>query len=360
MKNQRAWYRIEAKKTDASIADIHIVDFIGDWVDDYWGFGVTAKAFLDQLSKMDDVVKTIRVHINSPGGDVFAAANIANALRDQQATKNRTVETIVEGLAASAASVVMMAGSTIRIADNAMVMIHDPYMVAIGNATEMRKYADELDKVRDTIVATYKWHSNLSVEEIQALMAAETWMDADDALANGFATEKIEGLKAAASLDPKAMDSLKVPAKFADRVKALIKPPTPEPPTPVAASASDVLRLCRESDCLDVAEALIVANATLPDVQAKVAAEKATRAEAAERATQIRAVCANAKVPELADSYIAGSMSLDAVRAQLTVITAKLDQVEIDASLTDGLGGKKPAPINIMDAYNRLNRPATH
>lgn len=359
MKNPRAWYRIEAKKADASVADIFIVDFIGDWIDDYWGFGVTAKAFLDQLSKMDDGVKTIRVHINSPGGDVFAAANIANALRDQQVSKNRTVETVVEGLAASAASVVMMAGSTIRIADNAMVMIHDPYMVAIGNAKEMRKYADELDKVRDTIVATYKWHSNLSVEEIQALMADETWMDADDAIANGFATEKIEGLKAAASIDPSALGSLKVPAKFADRVKALIKPAAAEPPAPVAASASDVLRLCREHDCLDVAESLLVANATLPDVQAKVAAEKATRAAAAERAMQIRAICKTSKMDELADGYIAGGMSVDAVRAQLTVITAKVDRVEIDGSLSEA-AGRRPEPVNIRDAYKRLNQPASH
>src|ERR1051325_2166278 len=197
----REWFKFQAAADDASVVDIHIIDFIGDWIDDYWGFGVTAKAFLDQLAKLSNDVKTVRVHINSPGGDVFAASNIANALREQQASKGRTVETIVDGIAASAASIILMAGSTIKVADNGVVMVHNPWTIAVGNAADMRKSADTLDTLRNTIVATYKWHSSLSDDELVALMDAETWMDADEAIAKGFATEKVEGLKAAATID---------------------------------------------------------------------------------------------------------------------------------------------------------------
>src|SRR5690349_6468961 len=117
------WFRFVNDASDPSTVDIHVIDFIGDWIDQALNemFGeeisVTAKAFVDQLAALPEGVKAINVHINSPGGDVFAALNIANALRDQQATKNRTVTTYVDGLAASAASIIAMAGSKVVMAD---------------------------------------------------------------------------------------------------------------------------------------------------------------------------------------------------------------------------------------------------
>ncbi len=264
---QAKWYRMDAPADQAAtVLDIHIIDFIGDWVDDWFNrnFGyelaLTAKAFIDELAKIPANITTLRVHINSPGGDVFSAINIANALRDQQVSKGRTVETIVDGLAASAASLILMAGSVIRVADNALVMIHDPWMGAAGNSRELRASADLLDKFRAAnIIPTYLWHSNLSADEIVALMEAETWMDADEAIAKGFATEKVEGLRAAASISPKAVAGLKVPAKFTARVAAFTKR---EDAPPVALSAVEVLRACREADCADLAEELVAANAT--------------------------------------------------------------------------------------------------
>ena len=352
----KTWYRIAAAADDPTVVDIHIIDFIGDWIDDYWGFGVTAKAFVDQISKLAETVRTIRVHINSPGGDIFAAVNIANVLRDQQVSKGRAVITIVDGLAASSASIVMMAGSPVRIADNAMVMVHNPWTIGIGNAAEMRKLADDLDQVRKTIVATYKWQSKLSDDELIALMDAQTWMDADEAIANGFATEKIEGLKAAASLDPRAVAKLTIPDKYRARVTALLKPP-PEPPT--TAAAEDVLRVCRDGECLDLAEGLIAAKATLEDARMRIATERQRRTEALARATQIRGLCLNAKLPELADGYIKGAMPLEAIRAQLTVLTAKLDRIEIDGSLPADQGARSPVRIDTAAIYAARNRPLT-
>lgn len=353
----KPWFIFNAAKGSA-VAEIRIVDIIGGWIDEYWGQGggsgvITAKSFLDQLAKLEDGVKTIRLSINSPGGDVFAGLAMANALREQQVSKGRAVEVSVDGLAASAATLPMMAGSTIRVADNGLVMIHDPWSMAIGNAAELRKMAEELDTIRDAIVATYQWHSPMSAEGLRGLMAAETWLDADQAIAAGLATEKAEGLKAAALLDPRGVKALKVPEAFRARVDALLAPPVTEPPKPEPAAAADVLRLCREGECLDLAEGLIAAAATLETVTAKVGEAKAAKQAAADRAADIRAACKLVNLEDLADSYVAGGMPLDQVRAQLTRMTAHLDaKVEIDGRLAPdhrAAGGREA--LNIAEIY---------
>jgi ATP-dependent protease ClpP protease subunit len=351
---KRQWYRFDNSASDPAIAELFIFGDIGA---SYWGEeSVTAKQFMDDLKALASVVTTIKVHVNSLGGDVFDGVAIANALRDQIRTKGRTVTTIVEGIAASAASIVIMAGETIQVADNALVMVHNCWTVGIGNAADMRKLADDLDKIDGAILATYKWHSTLSDEELHALMDAETWMSADEAIANGFATEKVEGLKAAASLDARALAKLTVPEKYRDRVTALLTPvPAPETP-PAAAAAADVLRLCREADCLDLAEGLLAAHTPLADVQARVTEAKTTRAIAARRATDIRALCGLAKLPELADGYIAGGITIDAVKAQLVVLKAKIEHTEIDGSLLPDAGARRPSVLNSRDIYLERNR----
>lgn len=358
----KPWYRMEAG-SEASVLDIHIIDFIGGWIDqmlnEWYGdkITVTAKAFVDDLAKIPDSVKTLRVHINSPGGDVFGALNIANALRDQRVTKGRKVETIVDGLAASAASIIAMAGSPVRMSDNGLLMIHDAWTRAAGNAAEMRKVADELDKIRDgSIVPTYQWHTKLESKDIVSLMAAETWMDADEALEKGFIDEKQAGLKAAASITPAAVAKLAIPEKFRARVEALLEQPAPAPEPPAPADALDILRMCREGGCIDMAEGLVTARATVDQVQAQVAGERQTRERAAARETEIRALCDKAKQPDLAASYIVGGMAVEQVRAQLTLLTAKLDKVEIDGSLSPDQGTKKKAVIDVAAVYQELNR----
>ncbi len=365
------WYRF-LNMDDPEVAEIHIIDFIGDWIDDYFGFGVTAKQFIDELAALPESVQTIRVHINSPGGDVFGAMNIANALRDQRATKDRKVETIVDGLAASAATIVMMAGDPIRISDNALVMIHNPWSITLGDAADLRKDADNLDTIRDTIVATYQWHVELSDEELIALMDAETWMDADVAVERGFATEKVEGLRAAASIDPRVMAKLKlkVPDRYEDRVQAFLAEPdppaatgapapAPKPkPGPVAepAAAAEVIRLCGEAECLDLAEELVSAEASLEAVQGRLAAEKKKRTAAASREREIHALCTSRGLDELADGYVSGGMPLDTVRTQLTAIAARLDQAEIDTGLPPDGAPRGKSVIDVTNVYRELNQ----
>jgi ATP-dependent protease ClpP protease subunit len=347
----RDWFHIQNAADDPATTEIHIVDVIGSWDDDFWNrlfgealFGVTARAFVDQLAALPDTVKNIRLHINSPGGDVWGAVNIANALRDQQLSKGRTVETIIDGLAASSASIIAMAGTSIRMADNALMMIHNPWTIAQGNAAEMRRAADMLDTVRGQAVATYQWHSTMSADDIVAAMDAETWMSADEAIANGFATEKVEGLKAAALLDPKAVGAFKVPDKFKARVDALLKKDTP---APTAASATDILSAVEAAGLSTAfARELVAAAIPMDQVSARIATAKADKQQRETRANEITALCQAVKLPELAAGYIAGAMPPADVRAHLTIVTAKLDRTEIDGGLSPDASTKTATAVD--------------
>ena len=211
----RDWYRLEIRAEAASEADLYIFDAIGKsfWDDDT----VTAKKFVADLKALPKSVERIRVHVNSPGGDVFDAVTIANALREHPAE----VHVTIEGLAASAATVVTMAGERITIAENALMMIHEPSSYTIGTAAEMRSAAEALDRIRDVIIATYRWHSQLPAERLGEMMTAVTWMNAEEALENGFATEIGAEVKAAAHFDPRILAKLDpVPAKYAETLRA--------------------------------------------------------------------------------------------------------------------------------------------
>lgn len=356
----RKWYAFQAAADSDDVAQIDILDFIGSWGDEWWGDVVTARSFIEELGKLPASVGTIRVRVNSPGGDAIAAVTIANALRDERAWKGRRVEMRVEGLAASAASVVLQAGDVIEVADNALIMIHDPWSLAIGTAEDLRKTAEALDKVRDTIVTTYQWHSTLSAEDISALMTATTWMDADEAIEKGFATEKVEGLRAAACLDPRAVAKLAVPEKYAARVAALLRPEVPPEPAPVeepVSSAAEVLAACAAAGLdLSFAQALVSENVRSDHLDGVIAAEREARARAAARGDEIRALCAVAHQEDLAGEYVAGGMTVGQVRAHLSKITAKLDRVEIDAGLDPDHGTRRRPVIDVVAVYAERNR----
>lgn len=380
------WFEFKMA-ADPALAEIYINDYIGSWADqmynDWLGTDspITAKAIIDQLAALPETVKAIRVHINSPGGDVSAAVMIANAFRDQRVSKGRTVETIVDGLAASSASLIAMAGSPMRMADNGILMIHEPWTIALGNSAEMRKTADVLDQIRNAqIIPTYQWHSKLTAEEIAAMMTAETWMDADEAMTHGFCDEKIMGLKAAASIDPRHAAKLTIPEKYAARVQAFLKPEEPSPEntcaaaaaalkegiisaadlraieTPKPAPSDQVLKACADANLdLEFARAAIAENLTVEALSGRVSTEKATRAAAESRASNIRALCGTANA-DLAPDLIASGMTFDQVKSHMCKVAAKLDRVDIDAGLAPDHGAKRKPAINIAAIYAELNK----
>lgn len=227
------WFRFQnAVKEGDEAADIYVYDFIGESWD---GESVSAKKFVAELAALPKSVARLNVHINSPGGSVFDAVAIANVLREHSAD----VVVSIEGLAASAATIVAMGGDTIGIAENALFMIHDPYGFALGNAKDMRKTADALDRARDSIVATYKWHSPLDAEELGRLMSDTTWMTAAEAVERGFADEVTAKSEARAELDQDLVDDVlgAVPERFK---AALHERVTVKVPTEPIASAGKV------------------------------------------------------------------------------------------------------------------------
>lgn len=154
----------------------------------WWGDEITPKQFSEDLTALGDVSE-IQVRINSNGGDVFAGMAIHSMLRRHSAT----VTVMVDGLAASIASIIAMSGDKVIMPKGTMMMIHNPWSsVWGGDAATFRETADLLDKIRDSLVDVYHAKSGLDVEEIKSLMDSETWLSADEAVSKGFADE-VEG-----------------------------------------------------------------------------------------------------------------------------------------------------------------------
>ena len=139
----------------------------------------------------------VDLRLNSPGGSVFDAVAIHNALKRHEGN----VTVWIDGIAASAASYVAMAGDEIVMPENAFLMIHDPSGLVMGTSEDMRAMAEALEKVKGALVQGYAAKSGRTPEEVSALMSAETWLDAADALAQGFADRLIEPVRIAARFD---------------------------------------------------------------------------------------------------------------------------------------------------------------
>lgn len=148
----------------------------------FWGDEVTPKAFREELEADSG---DITVWINSPGGNVFAAAEIYTMLRDYKGA----VTVKIDAIAASAASVIAMAGNKVLMSPVAMLMIHDPSTIAMGNARDMEKAISTLNEVKESIINAYAFKSGLTHNRIAKLMENETWMNAKKAVELGFADE---------------------------------------------------------------------------------------------------------------------------------------------------------------------------
>jgi ATP-dependent Clp protease protease subunit len=161
--------------------------------------GVSAKDIDTQLKAMGSL-QSLTVRINSPGGEVPQAASIYNMLERLKAGGTRIV-VWVDGLAASAASWIAMVGDEIIMPENALMMIHNPAGLVVGDAGEMRDLASVLDKVKQSMVVAYAKKSRKPPFEVEAIMDAETWYTADEAVAAGFADRVEQPVRIAASFD---------------------------------------------------------------------------------------------------------------------------------------------------------------
>jgi ATP-dependent protease ClpP protease subunit len=199
------WYRVVHNSAPGTPTRVDIYDEIGGG--GWFTSGVTAIDFIAELAQIDG---DLEVHLNSPGGDVFDGLAIYNSL----AQRPGRVTTIVDGLAASAASFIAMAGTTRLICPGAMMMIHEASGFCVGNAAEMRETAELLDKVSENLAAIYASHSGRA-DGWRDAMHAETWYTADEAVAAGLAhrlTERPAEMAAVASFDLTAF--LRVPERI--------------------------------------------------------------------------------------------------------------------------------------------------
>lgn len=172
------WIRNEGGDSFGSERTLFLCGEISD--ETWFGDEVSPAMFRDELRKGNGA---ITLWINSPGGDVFAAAQIYNMLMDYAG--NITVK--IDGLAASAASVIAMAGNTVYISPVGMMMIHNPITVAIGDTAEMQKAIAMLDEVKESIMNAYEIKSGQSRAKLSHLMDAESWFNAKKAVELGFA-----------------------------------------------------------------------------------------------------------------------------------------------------------------------------
>jgi ATP-dependent protease ClpP protease subunit len=318
--------------------------------DEIGAFGAGSKEFLADLGKLSG--QHIHLRINSPGGSVVEGTAIYNALRRHEG--GLTVH--IDAMAASMASVIAMAGEPVYMADNALLMIHNPWTVSMGESKDLRKEADLLDKLKVNLRNAYVRKTGINAEEIGAMMDAETWLDAVEAVALGFADAIEEGVAAAATATPemlrarfdkfakgKPMDNIEPqPAPEVEATvvseSAPVEQPAPEPAPEVAAEAP-----AAEVPAEEIAEA--PAAPAVDEPQAKLVAADAILAKY------------NALVVER-DAAVAGlkeaSAKIEFLRAEIAVERESLDRLERSLGLS--AAREIPEVLPTQNAENLLDQ----
>ena len=290
----QTWYNLKAAADKTPVLSIF---------DDIGAYGVSAKSFLNDLRTV--TTDEVDVEINSPGGDVFAGLAIYNGLR----ASGKKINVKVLGLAASAASLVAMAGDTIEMPENAFMMIHNPWGFAMGGADEMRNTADVLDKIGTGLVSTYAKRTGKTDQEITALLDAETWMTAQEAVDAGFATSVTAALAMKASYSEDRLPE-NVRLAFKAQAPAPVEPAPAEAPAPVfGKTLAEQVHTIANAAGLGQYAAVWGADPALRNTEQVTAR--------AELAREVQALCVLAKRPEMSDKFIKAATPLQDVRAEI-------------------------------------------
>ena len=297
-----SWYTIRARATGAEVL---IYDEIG-------AFGVSAKGFLAELGALPDDAP-IDLRLNSPGGSVFDAVAIHNALSRHAGT----VTVWIDGIAASAASYIAMAGDEIVMPENAFLMIHDPSGLVMGTAADMRDMAGTLDKIAASMLRGYAARSGRPEGEIAGLMAAETWFGAAEALEAGLATRLSEPVRIAASFDIGRFRN--APPDLVEAVEAT-EPEDAPAAADIVDGDNDVAPGADPAPPLeaDTPAGTVAAADTAPD-------PTAIRAEAIAHARAVVDLCRLAGQPQMAGRFLEADTGIDAVREALLAAKAEAE-----------------------------------
>lgn len=307
MKN---WYALSAKAAQLE-TEVTIFDEIG-------GFGVSADQFIADLQKIPADHK-ILLRIHSPGGEVFDGNAIATAL-----SRRGNVEVQIEGIAASMATLISLSGRPVKMAENGFYMIHNPWGAAMGDAEELRKQAELLDRIRGNMVNAYAAKTGQSPEQIGEWMDAETWFTAAEAQAAGFVDEVTDRLDLAASAT--RFSRL---AKFRHAPAALLTP-TPERMTENENP---------EAPLEEIPAATVVSESAPVEQPAEEPATEILAEETPEEIVELAPEQPAAPVAKIAAAesilakYNAAIAERDSLRAELSAFQAKVTAIksELDA-----------------------------
>lgn len=346
----RTWYRLRAARHSAEL-------FIYDEI------GAGGKAVKDLLAELDDLgdVKTINLRINSPGGDVFEALAMYNGLIREPAD----VIVHIDGLCASAATVVAMAGDEVRMADNALFMIHEPWTAMVGNADDFEKRAGLLDVVADSIVNIYARKTGADHDTVREWMRAETWYTAEQAHAAGFIDVVSEPLKMAALARPHDLSHFKnCPQETPMAENETIEPvvpaadETPAAPEPEIVADPPVTPPVVENRLLDaVSIARLCNKANEPLLTPLLLAEEMTEAQVKARlaqAAKVRKVCALARMPEMAAELVAsGANEQEAMLATWNALVARSEASPVDGTPAAPVSDALPLAARCQAEWDR-------
>lgn len=303
----KSWYSLQASgEAEQRSIEIFVYGEIGAW-------GVTANQFVQDLRAMDDGASPVIVAFNSIGGDLFDGLAIHNALsRLGERCTGR-----IDALAASAASVAVCGAQRVVIAANAMLMIHNPYTYAGGDAEDFRRVADVLDQTLEAIIAAYKAKApDINEAELRRMVNAETWLTANEAVALGLADEVGDGLKVSACLGQGSVLQRfqNAPAELLAQLdeEPEVYPAEPvDPPAPVLDAAG--LALMVTKGCA----AAGISNLVDPILAATKLESEAVIQAALTNAKALHGLCVAARLPELTVEFITAGLDEAGVRARL-------------------------------------------
>lgn len=325
-------------------ATLSIFEDIGFW-------GVQAKDFRDQLQAVKG--DELSVEISSYGGDVFAGLAMYNMLR----ASGKKITTKVMSVAASAASVVFLAGDKRVMPKNTFTMIHNPWTGAVGNADELRETADTLDKIGASLLQTYVARTGLPEGDVKAMLSTDTWLSADESLEKGFATEIAEEIEVKASFDiARAELPEKVKALFAPKAQTEDEPPAdPTSAEPVVEAVEptqteQIEALAKGAGMEVYAAVWAVAGLDLATVKARIA-----------DAREIKALSVVAGKPDLAEAAIKACKTVADFRASLVEVMAKADEASHTNTTRKvapqaGTDGKPPVSTESLWASHNKHR----
>lgn len=348
------WYSIQAAGEEGGKPiEVYIYGEIGFW-------GVTSGDFIRDLKEADDGVSQVHVHFDTIGGDLFDGIAIHNALR----ALGERCTGVIDGACFSAGSVAVCGAHQVRMADNAMLMIHNPWTYMAGDSNELRQMADMMDKAFEGIVASYQHRAlNIDDAELRRMINDTTWLTASEAMTHGFVDEvfgEVAPLVNNAALGKILNRYRNVPEAALRLVGEVEQPPAPEPdlapepepdPVPTTPEAAE-LAAKLAADCA----AAGLSNCVSYLIKASALASADAVQTHFNRAKDVRAACLVAKLPDEAQALIEAGLTGDQAKAKLfEKLAANSGQVEISnlPPVDDGPQASAHQPPTASEVYAR-------